>query len=64
MKDQDILRDQVKKLKWQQDISYKEIAEDLLDINYHSFINWKRGIYDLSQDRARQLEEYIYTIIE
>ena len=36
MKDQDFLREQVKKLKWQEDISYREIAEDLLCMKYNS----------------------------
>ena len=58
MKDQDFLREQVKKLKWQEDISYREIAEDLLCMKYNSFINWLHGYTNLGYERKKQLEEY------
>jgi len=59
VKDQDFLREQVKKLKWQEDISYREIAEDLLCMKYNSFINWLHGYTNLGYERKKQLEEYI-----
>lgn len=64
MIDQNFLREQIKRLKWQEDISFKEVAEELLNINYHSFINWKQGKYDLCEDKAKQLYDYICCLIE
>lgn len=60
MKDrQENLREEVKKLKWEDGITYKEIAEELLGIKYNSFVNWIHGYYDLGEKRIRQLEDYI-----
>lgn len=60
MKDeQNYLREQVKRLKWQEDISYKVIAEDLLNMKYNSFINFLHGYKDLGYDRVQILKEYI-----
>lgn len=39
MNNQDILREEVKKIKWLEDITFKTIAEELLNMNYHAFIN-------------------------
>ena len=64
MIDQDYLRKCVKKLKWQSDISYKEIAEELLAIKYHSFINWKQGKYELSEGKAKDLLDYVECLID
>lgn len=64
MKEQDFLRDQVKRLKWQEDISYKEIAEDLLGMKYNSFINWLHCYCDLGADRAAQLKDYISCMLD
>ena len=64
MIDQDYLRKCVKRLKWANDIDYKEIAEELLNINYHSFINWKQGKYELSEVKARELLDYIECLID
>ncbi len=64
MINQDYLRNCVKKLKWDNDIYYKEIAEELLDINYHSFINWKQGKYELSEQKAKILLDYVECLID
>lgn len=52
-----------KRAKWQEDISYKTIAEDLLCMNYHAFINFLHGYKDLGTSKARKLEEYLTTIL-
>lgn len=64
MIDQDYLRNCVKKLKWNNDICFKEISGELLGISYHSFINWKRGEYDLSEEKARELLDYVECLID
>ena len=56
---QDILRNNTKKLKWEQNISYKILAEDLLDMDYHSFINWIHGRSNLGSMRAGILQDFI-----
>lgn len=58
-KEQNVLREEVKKLRWQEDVTYKSIAEDLLDMNYNSFINFLRGYKDLGYERMKILKEYI-----
>lgn len=59
MINQDILRIDTKRIKWEYGITYKEIAEDLLDMNYRAFINWIHNRCDLSSGRASSLREYI-----
>ena len=56
---QDYLRLEVKCLKWQENISYKEIAENLLEMRYNSFINWLHGYKNLGRERQNILKEYI-----
>lgn len=63
MKDQEILREQVKRLKWQEDITYKMIAEDLLDMNYNSFINWLHNYTNLGYEKTQKLKDYINCIL-
>lgn len=36
---QNILRKEVRRIKWEENIKYKTIAEDLLNMKYNSFIN-------------------------
>lgn len=60
---QDFLREQVKRLKWQEDISYKEVAEDLLGMNYNSFINWLHCYCDLGNERIEILYDYIVCLL-
>lgn len=62
VKSQEYLREEVRKLKWEEDISYKTIAEDLLEMNYNSFINWLRGYKNLSRKKVEQLKDYINTM--
>ena len=45
-----------------EDISYKTIAEDLLEMNYNAFINWLRGYKNLSRKKVEQLKDYINTM--
>ena len=52
VKSQEYLREEVRKLKWEEDISYKTIAEDLLEMNYNAFINWLRGYKNLSRKKV------------
>ena len=59
---QNELRTEVKKLKWQEGISYKVIAEDLLELKYNSFINWLHGYKNLSSKRLKLLKEFIDTM--
>lgn len=62
MNRQDFLRDEVKRLKWEEDITFKELAQDLLDMDYHAFINWLHGRCNLGSSRASILQEYINCI--
>ena len=59
MVNQEYLRNKCKKLRWEDDITYKEIAEDILEMNYNSFMNFIRGYKNLGEKRAKRLEEYI-----
>lgn len=61
---QEKLRMEVKQLKWQDDIDFKTIAEDLLEMDYHSFINWKNGLYNLGYEKTKTLTDYIDTLKE
>lgn len=54
-----ILREEVKKIKWQEEISFKTIAEDLLNMNYHAFINWLHGYKNLSIKKVLILQDFI-----
>lgn len=59
---QDNLRKEVRKLKWEEGINYKIIAEDLLEMKYNSFINWLHKYKDLSNKRINILKDFINTI--
>ena len=48
--EQNYLREEVKRLKWQEGISYKYLAEELLDMKYNSFVNFVHGYKDLGLD--------------
>lgn len=60
---QDFLRMQCKKIKWEDDISYKVIAEDILHMNYNAFMNFIHGYKELGEQRARVLEAFISDMI-
>lgn len=62
MDNQNILREEVKKLKWLEDITFKTIAEDLLCMNYHAFINWLHGYKKLSDEKVLKLKDFINTM--
>jgi hypothetical protein len=60
---QENLRNDTKRLKWEYGISYKEIAIDLLDMDYHSFINWVNGRCKLGRGRTATLRDFISCIL-
>lgn len=60
---QDNLRKQVKILKAIQGIQYYEFAE-YLEIQRHSFYNWLRGCYELSNEKEKRLYEIIEDITD
>lgn len=57
--EQDYLREQVRRLKWQEGISYKYLAEELLDMKYNSFINFATGKKNLGYNRTKLLKGFI-----
>lgn len=59
MKNQDYIRKEVKLLKLEGIISYKELAEDYLNITYNGFMNWLCGFKNLSTSKIRLLQEII-----
>ena len=64
MKQQDILRKQVKLAKACTDwLTFKDLAATL-DITDHSFYNWLNGYYELSSKKAAQLQELIIDLID
>lgn len=62
MKLQDYLRKEVRRLKWEEEISYKVLAEDLLDMKYNSFINWLHKYKNLSEKKIKILKDFIDTM--
>ena len=58
------LRQQVKLLKVYQNISYKEIAEEYLDISSNSFYHWLNGYYDFGINKLTQLKYILETLTE
>lgn len=64
MREQEVLRKQVKRVKAEyDDIYYKNFAE-FLGINEHSFYNWLNGYYKLSADKAEKLHDVIIDLLE
>ena len=61
--EQNYLREEVKRLKWQEGISYKYLAEELLDMKYNSFVNFVNGYKDLGYTRTKILKGYIEDMI-
>ena len=59
MNQQNYIREEVRRLKWEEDISYKTIAEDLLEMKYNSFINWLHNYKNLSNKRILILKDFI-----
>lgn len=62
-REQNYLREQVKKLKWQEDISYKYIAEEVLEMKYNSFVNFVNGYKDLGSERVKILRTFIEDVM-
>lgn len=64
MREQEVLRKQVKRVKAEyDDIYYKNFAE-FLGINEHSFYNWLNGYYKLSADKADKLHDVIIDLLK
>ena len=64
MKQQDILRKNIKLIKAEyDDIYYKDFAE-YLKINEHSFYNWLHGYYSLSRDKVNLLNDIIIDLLD
>lgn len=64
MKNQDILRKQVKLAKACNDwLFYKDLAETL-EISVNGFWNWLSGQYELSNPKARQLQDIVIDLID
>lgn len=57
--EQDILREKAKMMKWKYDVDYRTIAEDVLGMNYNSFLNFVNGYKELGRQRSKILEDYI-----
>ena len=62
MNNQNYYRKEVRRLKWEEDIKYKTIAEDLLNMKYNSFINWLHYYTNLSEEKINILKDFINTI--
>ena len=62
MSEQDFLRKEVKRLKWEAGITYREISQELLCMNYRSFLNWLHGRADLGYEKREILKDYINCI--
>lgn len=58
-----ILRKQIKELKINQNITYREIAE-YLEITRNSFYNWINGYYNLGDEKQQRLKEIINNLKE
>lgn len=64
MKQQDILRKQVKMAKACNDwLYFKDLAETL-ELHEHSFYNWLNGEYELSKQKADQLADLVIDLID
>ena len=57
--EQDILREKAKMMKWKYDVDYRTIAEDVLGMNYNSFLNFVNGYKELGRQRSKILDDYI-----
>lgn len=57
--EQDVLRKKAKMMKWKYDVDYRTISEDVLGMNYNSFLNFVNGYKDLGRQRSKILEDYI-----
>ena len=60
MINQDELRKSVKLLKAYDCISsYKELAEEYLQVSYKGFLNWLNAQYNYGNDKAKLLESIV-----
>ena len=61
---QEELRQMARIVKATEDVSFKEMAEDLLNINCHSFYNWLNGEYNLSQSKSLELYKFLINFLD
>ena len=61
---QEELRQMARIVKATEDVSFKEMAEDLLNINCHSFYNWLNGEYNLSRSKSLELYEFLINFLD
>lgn len=60
MRTQDELRKKVKLLKVYEGVSsYKELAEEYLNVSYKGFLNWLNGQYDYGAEKIKLLDSII-----
>jgi hypothetical protein len=61
---QDLLRTQIKLVKvYHNDIYYKDFA-NYLNIAEHSFYNWLNGYYELSYQKAQELQDIVIDLLD
>ena len=58
------LRERVRLLKATQETTYKELAQDLLDIKAGSFYNFMNRRTKLSNEKATLLQDYLENFLE
>lgn len=59
----EILRNEVKELKLQEGVSYKEFVE-IINYNYSTFYSWLRGSFNYSEEKLEDIENLINSIKE
>lgn len=63
MKQQNILRQEVRIAKaLNEDWSYKQMSE-VIDISVNAFYNWLNGAYELSEKKERQLKNLVSNLM-
>ena len=59
----EILRNEIKELKLQEGVSYKEFVE-IINYNYSTFYSWLRGSFNYSEEKLEDIENLINSIKE
>lgn len=57
-KDIEACRKECRRLKWEEGIAYKVMAEDWLKMNYNTFINFVHGQASISDEKIRTLNKH------
>ena len=63
MKKQQNLRKKAKLAKIESDFSYKQMAQ-IIGYNAHAFYNFLNGYYNLSEQKARQLQSLLDDLLD